>query len=241
MSEKRCLGCMLYKRNSPICEHCGYDERKANAPHQLCPGTVLNNQYLVGRVLGQGGFGITYIGWDQFLGIPVAIKEFYPSGVVIRDSTRSSSVFLTSDKVSDRFVANRDRFVREATSLARLGRFSGTGSIVSIHNLVQANATAYIIMEYVDGIDMRAYMHRMGGTLTLEETLRLLLPLMESLEVVHNNHIVHRDISPDNIMVLPDGSTKLIDFGAAHEVQYDGEGSQKSTEAILKYGFAPPM
>lgn len=231
---------MQPKRNSPVCEHCGYDEGQCNLPHQLQPGTVLNNQYVIGRALGQGGFGITYIGWDQFLGIPVAIKEFYPSGIVTRDTTNSTSLFLYNDHAKDRFVASRDRFAREATSLARLGRSSGAANIVRVQNLVQANATAYIIMEYVDGIDLRRYMKRQGGVLTLEETLRLLLPMMESLEKVHESHIIHRDISPDNIMVMPDGNTKLIDFGAAHEVQQDEEGNQKSTEAILKYGFAPP-
>ena len=236
MSEKRCFGCMLIKQNSPVCEHCGYDERKPNAPHQLPPGTILNNQYVVGRVLGQGGFGITYMGWDQFLGIPVAIKEFYPSNIVIRDSTRSTSVFLTSDHVADHFVSNRDRFVREATSLAMLGRSPDAANIVRVQNLVQANATAYIIMEYVDGTDMRGLMRQKGGVLTLEETLRLLLPLMNSLETVHNNHLVHRDISPDNIMVLPNGSTKLIDFGAAHEASDHGG---HSTQAVLKHGYAP--
>ena len=217
MSEKRCLGCMLYKHNSPICEHCGHDERKTNAPHQLSPGTVLNNQYLVGRVLGQGGFGITYIGWDQFLGIPVAIKEFYPSGVVIRDSTRSSSVFLTSDKVSDRFVANRDRFVREATSLARLGRFSGTGSIVSIHNLVQANATAYIIMEYVDGSSIEDIRVNTPEMLSLEFMLELSIQLADALDYAWNaGKIIHRDIKPDNLLIChADKKLKLADLGLA--------------------------
>ncbi|MBO7253322.1 MAG: hypothetical protein J6V25_11935, partial [Oscillospiraceae bacterium] len=72
--EKLCLGCMQMKHNSPVCEHCGYDETKENLPHQLPAGTLLKNQYLIGRVLGQGGFGITYLGWDQHLSVPVAIK-----------------------------------------------------------------------------------------------------------------------------------------------------------------------
>ena len=73
---KLCLGCMQNKESSPICEHCGFDERQENLSHQLPIGTMLQNQYLVGKVLGQGGFGITYIGWDQNLSIPVAIKEY---------------------------------------------------------------------------------------------------------------------------------------------------------------------
>lgn len=239
MEQKRCPGCMREKQNTPRCEHCGHDERTTNAPHQLPPGTVLNNQYIVGKVLGQGGFGITYMGWDQYLSIPVAIKEFYPSGIVMREASTSTSVFLVTEQAKDSFVSNRDRFVREATSLARLGRNRNMDSIVRVQNLVQANNTAYIVMEYVEGIDLRRYMKDRGGKLSVEETFQLLLPVMESLEKVHESHIVHRDISPDNIMVLPDGSTKLIDFGAAHEVQQDAQGNIKSTEAILKYGFAP--
>ena len=94
MNELRCFGCMKLKKGRPECEHCGYDERRPNAPHQLQPGTMLQNQYVVGRVLGQGGFGITYIGWDSFLEIPVAIKEYYPNTVVTRNATVSASVYL---------------------------------------------------------------------------------------------------------------------------------------------------
>lgn len=230
---------MRIKQSTPICEHCGHDERTPNAPHQLPVGTVLQEQYVIGRALGQGGFGITYMGWDRVLNIPVAIKEYYPRSLVIRDCARSTAIFLYNDGDSERFSKSRERFIREATSLAKLGRSVDATNIVRVHNLIHANATAYIIMDYVDGIDLHRYMQLQGGTLTLEAALQLLLPLMDSLGAVHAHHIVHRDISPDNIMVLPDGTAKLIDFGAAHEVAPSPEENQKSTEAILKYGFAP--
>lgn len=235
MSEKRCFGCMQLKQSAPICEHCGYDERRPNAPHQLPPGTILNNQYIVGKVLGQGGFGITYMGWDSLLQIPVAIKEYFPNTLVTRNSTVSTWVYLCNENYRDLFVRNRDRFAREARSLANLGAGGEMPNIVRVHNLIQANATAYIIMEYVKGTDLRSYIAKKGGRLTMEETLRLLQPIVESLEKLHAINIIHRDLSPDNIMVLPDGSTKLIDFGAAHEVR-----REQSTTSIVKHGFAPP-
>ena len=120
MESKRCYGCMQYKEDGPFCEHCGYDERRQNAPHQLPAGTVLQGKYLIGRVLGQGGFGITYLGLDMTLDIPVAIKEYYPTGVVTRECSYSHSVTLATGESDTRFVENRDRFLREARILAKL-------------------------------------------------------------------------------------------------------------------------
>lgn len=228
---------MKIKNNSPICEHCGYNENIPNYPHQLPMGTVLMGQYLVGKVLGQGGFGITYMGWDQNLDVPVAIKEYFPNGFVNRECTRSLSV-TCGDENRALFHHNRERFIREAKALARLRDVPG---IVRIHNFFQENATAYIVMEYVEGIDLKRYMRMQGRTMTAAEVLHILKPMMEALSKVHDAELVHRDISPDNIMILPNGSAKLLDFGAVREVldaDTDKNLSQ-ATEAILKQGFAP--
>ena len=235
---KRCYGCMKLKNNSPICEHCGYNENVPNYSHQLPVGTVLKGQYTVGKVLGQGGFGITYIGWDDALEAPVAIKEYYPNSLVTRECTLSMEVSCTSRDAEDLFQRNRERFLKEARMLARLQNVPG---IVRVHNLFRENNTAYIVMEYVDGINLRDYIRSLGRPLSVGQTLAVLQPVMEALTKVHEAELVHRDISPDNIMIQRDGSPKLLDFGAAKEV-IDANVEKnlpQSTESILKYGFAP--
>lgn len=237
METKRCYGCMKLKTDSPVCEHCGFDETSANASHQLPMGTVMQGKYLIGKVLGQGGFGITYLGWDLFLEMPVAIKEYYPGGVVMRDCSHSLSV-SSGGEGGSRFQNNRERFLREAKSLAR---FDGCPEIVKVSNYFLENNTAYIVMEFVQGITLKQHIKNRGGTLTPEETFELLKPIIRALDRVHATGLVHRDISPDNIMLLPDGGVKLIDFGAVRDVQNAGAETPltKSTEAILKQGYAP--
>ena len=148
---RRCYGCMNIK-TQPVCEHCGWDERRNNAPHQLPVGTLLREQYVIGRVLGQGGFGITYLGWDQYLDIPVAIKEYYPSGIVSRESSVSTVVCCYDGEIGERFRKSKDRFMRESRTLAR---FSDMPEVVQVKNFFFANNTAYIVMEYVQGITMK--------------------------------------------------------------------------------------
>jgi len=228
----------MKEKVQPICEHCGWDERRENASHQLPIGTVLKDQYRIGRALGQGGFGITYLGWDLYLDMPVAIKEYYPSSTVMRDSAASLSVASYGGEIGARFRNCKERFLREAKMLARL---SEVPEIVKIRNFFESNNTAYIVMEYVRGVTLKDYVKSKGGRLSIEETLAILDPIMEGLCKVHKAGLVHRDISPDNIMLLPEGGAKLIDFGAVRDVgQADKEAPlTKSTEAILKQGYAP--
>lgn len=238
MESKRCLGCMNLKSNRSVCEICGYDENMQNEIHQLPTGTVLKEQYLIGRVLGQGGFGITYLGWDLYLDIPVAIKEYFPGGIVMRETSVSLDVVSYSGDDGNRFHSNKERFLREAKMLAR---FSQVPEIVQVRNFFLANNTAYIVMEYVDGITLKEYVRRHGGKLSVSETLSLMEPVIKGLGKVHKSGLVHRDISPDNIMMTPEGQIKLLDFGAVRDVG-DADVNHpltKSTEAILKQGFAP--
>lgn len=236
MEQKRCMGCMQLK-SGPVCEHCGYDEKTPTPRHHLPAGTVLNNQYLVGRALGQGGFGITYLGWDLNLETPVAIKEYFPSGYVHRDSTHSLEV-VGNQQLNAQFLNGREYFLREAKSLARL---ADVPEIVHIRTYFQANGTAYIVMEYVRGIPLNQYVVNKGYRLSVPETLAILKPVMEALAKVHDENLIHRDISPDNIMLLPNGQVKLLDFGAARNSENADPSKElpRSTQAVAKHGFAP--
>ena len=119
MALRRCYGCMNMIEPNTVCSHCGFDGRP-NALHQLPMGVILKERYLIGRVLGQGGFGITYMGWDGDRNIPVAIKEFFPGGVVHRQSVNSMDVECYTGNVSQGFDRNKKRFVKEANTLAQL-------------------------------------------------------------------------------------------------------------------------
>jgi len=237
MSQRRCMNCMSITSNY-ICEHCGMPSSRQNQSHQLPVGTVLHGQYQVGRVLGQGGFGITYLGWDSYLDIPVAVKEFYPRHIVSRDCGVDRSIRCYMDGAESSLNYGKERFLREAKALAKL---DSEPAIVRIRNYFPENDTAYIIMEYVPGVSLQNYVSRKGGRLTMEETLRILRPIMEALETVHKTGMIHRDISPDNIMLRQKGSAKLLDFGAVRSVEdpQAGKPLSKPTEAIVKQGFAP--
>ena len=234
---KRCFGCMQMKENDPICEHCGYDENSQNTDHQLPVRTVLGGQYLIGKALGQGGFGITYLAWDQVMNQPVAVKEYFPKGFASRAVGNTKVTSYDGQNAHD-FEFNKKRFLREAESLAKLWDIP---QIVKILRYFEENGTAYIVMEYVQGVDLRKHLKKLGRPLTVEETLALMGPVVEGLGLVHQINLVHRDISPDNIMVLPDGSTKLLDFGAARFVENANADQERltSTQAVLKHGFAP--
>ena len=236
--KNRCYGCMQMKNQSPVCEHCGFDEQQHNRPHQLPLGTVLHGQYVVGKVLGQGGFGITYIGWDTMLVTPVAIKEYYPNSAVIRNCTSSLRVASLNEVSEEYFHHSRERFIKEAKILAKLRSVPG---IVHVQRLFEENNTAYIVMEYIQGINLKNYLQRLGRPLSAEEAFAVMEPVIYTLSKVHEAGLVHRDISPDNIMIQNDGTAKLLDFGSAREVEnmaLDKELPQ-STEVILKHGFAP--
>ena len=235
--EKRCCGCMRMKTQSPLCEHCGYNENIDNLSHQLSIDTVLNGRYRVGKVLGQGGFGITYIGWDEKRNHPVAIKEYYPNGVANRDITRSPAIRCKEERDKAFFQNNRELFLNEARALARFGNVP---QIVHVQNVFEMNNTVYIAMEHLRGVDLRRHI-RMHGLLNPEQTFQILRPVIRALGRVHGAGLVHRDISPDNIMILPDGSAKLLDFGAAGKISSEADQDEpKAAEAILKHGFAPP-
>ena len=238
MAAARCYGCMRTKTQHPLCEHCGYNENIDNLPHQLPLGTFLDNRYELGKVLGQGGFGITYIGWDHKKQIPVAIKELYLTGMHSRDTGLTHSVLLNNQKDANAFARYKQKFLQEASILAELRRIPG---IVNIYRLFEMNGTVYIVMEYLSGLDLRMYLKLKAAPLSVEETFAIMRPLMAALHRLHEAKLIHRDISPDNIKLTGRGGVKLMDFGAAREVLYadPDRPMSHSTDAIVKHGFAP--
>ena len=229
-----CYSCFREKKDAGVCPHCGYDPTGSEQKYPLAlkPGSILNGRYIAGRVLGQGGFGITYIALDDATKDRVAIKEYLPAEFAGREPG-GNRVQPHSDDSRENFSFGKEKFLEEAKTLAA---FIGDEHIVRIYNYFEENGTAYFTMEYVEGRPLNKYMSAHGGRLTPEETNSLLLPLMEALEKVHAKGIVHRDIAPDNIIVQPNGKAKLIDFGAAR--YSTGEKSQ-SLDVVIKHGFAP--
>ena len=229
-----CPGCLRDAEfENGVCAKCGFDMNGYTVmPHHLVPGTLVKQRYKIGRVLGEGGFGITYIGIDTVLNLKVAIKEFYMSGYVNRNHDASPNVFATLGTHRDTFEKNREKFLNEARVLAQ---FYGEAGIVGVRDFCEENGTAYIIMDFLNGVDLKTYLEQ-KGRLAPEEAVKLLMPVMTSLQHVHAEGIIHRDISPDNIMVMEDGSTKLLDFGAAREIS---QTDIKSLSVILKPGYAP--
>lgn len=218
------------------CPFCGYaPDTVEQSPRCMPPYTILAGRYLVGTVLGEGGFGITYRGWDLEQDRKIAIKEYFPTGLVTRDTSHGgdNTVQSISGQMRVHYQAGLEKYENEARCLMRL---KGTPGIVDILAFFHENATAYIIMEFIEGVTLRQYLASNNGCLPEKQTLEMFQPLLFSLEKVHQAGIVHRDISPDNIIVQPDGSLKLIDFGAAR--QATGEATQSLT-VILKHGYAP--
>ena len=199
----------------------------------LRKGTRLIGRYTIEGVLGQGGFGITYLGMDELHEKPVAIKEFFPQGIVTRNIEYQDTVTVTFVGEKDNYEKGKERFLKEARTMAKFSKDEG---IVKALDFFEINNTAYIVMEYLEGVTLKQYL-RENQRIAPEDLIELLVPLIESLDEIHSQGMIHRDISPDNIMVLPDGRIKLMDFGAARDYTVFGE---KSLSIVLKPGYAPP-
>ena len=230
-----CMNCMnKLNQSKGVCTHCGFDNATcANDAHQLESGSILAGSYIIGKVLGQGGFGITYVGWDLNLEIKVAIKEYYPEGCVTRDTHTHVSVLTYAGPKDAFFQKGKERFVGEARALAK---FSGDSGVVGVRAFFYENGTAYIVMDFVEGETLKAYAARIGGRMPSAQVLSLFQPLIHSLARVHESGLLHRDISPDNIMLKPDGTLALLDFGAARQISVAGEHSNTIN---VKHGYAP--
>lgn len=229
-----CLGCMSDKGEAAICPFCGWQEGiVTGSGQQLEPGTILRGKYLLGRVLGQGGFGITYLAWDLDLNLKLAIKEYLPRDFATRASGNTEVTAYTSADSQAFFDEGREKFLEEARTLAS---FEDHPNIVSIRDFFRENSTAYFVMNYIEGQTFKEYIQSKGGRLEYEDALQVMMPVFDALQVIHQTGILHRDISPDNIFITGKGLVKILDFGAARHAM--GEHS-KSLSVILKPGYAP--
>lgn len=243
-----CLGCMReFEEQMSVCPVCGFDIRTYQRPKNALPlYEILNGKYMIGKVIGIGGFGITYIGWDFYQSKKVCIKEYFPQSIAVRNTdavtyTEQISVSVqysmmiqtqTIARAKCAYHSGLEAYIKEAEHLSKFYLMPG---IVSVRDFFHGNNTAYIVMEYINGIDMKQYAKRQGGKLAPNIVFGVLRDVLKALNEVHKANIVHRDISPDNIMLNRKGEAKLIDFGAAKNFE-----KSENAPILLKHGYAPP-
>lgn len=230
----RCKNCFkIFDNEYARCPFCGYsDGEPPKELYHLYPGTELLGRYVIGEVLGFGGFGITYKAWDKKFETILAIKEYYPSGIVNRNPGESEVILFTGKK-KDIFDNGLVRFLDEAKNMAK---FSQNNNIVNVFEYFEDNNTGYIVMEFLEGISLNNYLLKQTQKLPLDEIMTIVMSVCSALKELHAIGIIHRDVSPDNIFMCSNGKIKLIDFGAARF----SLNEEKKMTIILKPGFAPP-
>ena len=228
-----CPGCMQTKPDSAaVCPHCGYTADTPVSENALPVFTILQGKYLVGAPLGKGGFGITYIAMDLQTETVVAIKEYFPADFACR-AADTETVLPVDEKQSLYFRTGMKSFTREGELLHRLSDIPG---IVQFLDMLYCNNTAYLVMSYIPGISLKKQMKKQEKPFTEREALTMMRPILSALQTMHQKHILHRDISPENLMYGPDHTLTLIDFGAAREFSTDDD---ENLTVILKRGYAP--
>lgn len=233
-----CMGCMReYDDRFNVCPHCGYEfNTPPKQSYHIPPGSVLQQRYIVGRALGFGGFGITYIGWDYVMARKVAIKEYLPSEFATRMPTQLKVTVYSGEREEQ----YKEGLIKTMEEARRLAKFESVPGIVQIYDCFEENGTSYIVMEFLEGMSLKDYLAEKGN-MTPEQALPVVLQIAAAMEAVHKTGILHRDIAPDNIYVLnpdePDSlRVKLLDFGAA---RYATTKHSKSLSVIIKPGYAP--
>ena len=231
--KKRCFNCMKeYEEQYEVCPHCGYVDGSPPAEaYHLAPGEILNHKYIVGTAIDSGGFGIIYRAWDAQMEQVVAIKEYFPNGVVSRVPGQND-VIVYSGKNREVFRKGVDRFLVEARNMAEFSQ----PDIVALYDYFEENNTAYIVMEYLDGVSFKEYLKERRGRIPSEEVVDITLHVLAALEEIHSHHIIHRDISPDNIFLCSNHRVKVIDFGAA---RFSSGEESSNFSTIVKPGYAP--
>lgn len=218
--------------NGTVCTKCGYkNTADIQEPYALAAGTVLKDRYLLGKIIGKGGFGITYLSYDTKLDKTVAVKEYFPIGTAVRTSDNTEVEVLASEQ-RQVFLERMEKFESEAKLISG---FEGKADIIKVFDAFKANGTAYCVMEFVNGVTLKQYIQD-NGKISGAQAVYILKKILASLAILHKSSVLHRDISPENIMLDINGGVKLIDFGSARQLSNEGEDS---LSVILKPGFAP--
>ncbi|MBQ3584878.1 MAG: protein kinase [Lachnospiraceae bacterium] len=232
----RCKSCFeQYDEKFNVCPYCGYyEDMQENPINRLPHGVLLNGRYIVGKTLGVGGFGITYKAWDTKLETIVAIKEYYPSAIVNR-APGSKDIILVDKKSEKIFKVGYNRLLDESRYVAKM---QGKSNILNVNAFFEENNTTYMVMEYLEGTQLRDIV-RKRGKISVEEAVDMITKICDAIKIVHNEKILHRDVAPDNIIVDTDSNGKisrmtLIDFGNARL-----SGVSELDEIIVKEGFSP--
>lgn len=227
--KKRCANCFCETKKQP-CPNCGYSGSTAESDGGVLPrGTKLAGKYIVGGVMGRGGFGITYLAFDIKSDRILAVKEYFPMNIAVRER-RGIAVKPINDKKAEAFNGGLERFAEESS---RVSGFNGNPNIVNVFECFRENNTAYYTMERLQGITLEKYIEERGAA-TVEQCVYLAEKLATALVAIHSAGLLHRDIAPDNIMLCEDGKVKLLDFGAARKVS-----EETSLTVMMKTGFTP--
>jgi len=226
------MHCMAERGRAQRCPNCGAASDPPATPLVLPLRTVLNERFIIGRVLGRpGGFGITYLAWDLTLRTTAAIKEYLPSVLASRGDDRTS-VVPNSGEDRAALQGGLDEFLAEAQTLVRFSH----RNIARVRDYLTANNTAYLVMDYYRGIGLDQYVRERGEPLGEHEALEIILPVLGGVEAVHAAGFLHRDIKPPNIHLTSGNEPILLDFGAA---RYAMSERSNPLTVMLTAGFAP--
>lgn len=228
-----CPDCFGSNIKDGICGDCGFNTTEyVWEDYQLPLFTVIGGKYIIGRAIGEGGFGITYTAYNKELNAKYAVKEYYPAEISGRGfSSPDGMTIYPFSGYDDEFSKGLERFEREAKQLAQ---FDGMEGIVNVKDYITENGTGYIFMEFVSGKSLETHLTEQGGRVSFLEASEILKPVISALSQLHKKGLIHRDISPDNIIISEKSGPILIDFGASRNYS-----DEKSMSVIVKYGYAP--
>lgn len=229
MPEMLCLHCMKGRVIRGRCECCGQPPVDRDRVPEALPFGMQLRSYLLGRVLGKGGFGITYMAWDTKRNKRTAVKELFPSYYVTRDPRTGFVVVKDDQRAAEFFGKMKVRFKEEAQNILQ---FISYPEIIDLYELFERNQTVYYVMEYLEGEDLGRMLRR-RGSIPWPQLEPMIWSITGGLKLIHDRGLIHRDISPDNLFIEKSGEAKLIDFGSVRHMRTGSDGE------MIKREFAP--